>query len=724
LNTQPDSDTAIATPDLDAVIRKMDQHLEQFARERDPRERFLLMYRTFKNQLRRNVRCGRFLDAEWSEAICCRMAETYFEALEHYRSDDGQCPECWERSFNLSLDNDTNLLQDALLGMNAHINYDLTISTFDTLLRFNDLQAGSSPGVTDRSLNRHLKRRYYDYLMINQIAWESIPLIQDVLTERFSRLLGVINRLSFRVSRYFMEKVIMDYRDRAWGHVLLMVSVDEEQEMRYLRTFMDMQAVRNIQKIITGLSWNPLVLVRGAVRGFPLGEVKLDATDYRNITNMFLSKLEENATSSYAYRALVEYGMEAEPALLSALDDPETSEAVRRRVIRILAEFGTPDAISGLLTQLGDSNRKLRTAVCAEIGEIELGRRLDAGNRQTLRQCIDSETEECLALREQARAFEFVPGTDLIYQTLVNRYSLGQLRLLALLWLYSESPDRAPDRSRFHRKSQPPTDTFPETLSRKLSDVHQTLLQKVESVFVNVPGQRNSNTDDQPGQPESDRWQEYIERYIRGDDPWLRLCAASAALEQGWKQYYGLISGVLSKNPGFRKDLGIPSEWEESDPAKITIYRQEGNTHMISTIEKVLHLKNVPLFNEIPAEDLTQVARLAGEREFRTRDYLIREGEDGKELFILLEGEVEVQKSGIEITTLDKGAVLGEMSILSESATTADCIAKSKVRALTIKRRDFRRLLYGEYPEIAIGLLQVLTERLEETTKKAERTEG
>jgi len=47
------------TPDLDKIIEKMDLFIRSFADTGDPRERFLLMYRTFKNELRSNIRQGR-----------------------------------------------------------------------------------------------------------------------------------------------------------------------------------------------------------------------------------------------------------------------------------------------------------------------------------------------------------------------------------------------------------------------------------------------------------------------------------------------------------------------------------------------------------------------------------------------------------------------------------------------------------------------------------------
>ena len=129
------------TPDLDKIIQRMDDYNQKFRSGDDRRERFLLMYRTFKNELRRNLQEGRFIDPQWSEAICCRMGEMYFEAEEAYRENLEDCPESWQICFDAALAGDTNLLQDALMGMNAHINYDLTICVYDVMEDNGDFRA-------------------------------------------------------------------------------------------------------------------------------------------------------------------------------------------------------------------------------------------------------------------------------------------------------------------------------------------------------------------------------------------------------------------------------------------------------------------------------------------------------------------------------------------------------------------------------------------------------
>jgi signal-transduction protein with cAMP-binding, CBS, and nucleotidyltransferase domain len=182
---------------------------------------------------------------------------------------------------------------------------------------------------------------------------------------------------------------------------------------------------------------------------------------------------------------------------------------------------------------------------------------------------------------------------------------------------------------------------------------------------------------------------------------------------------------TISQHPELLGDLQGAAMQRDTIPIHLPYLKKLlERSKMLSTIEKVLYLKNIEIFNEIPAEELTQVARLTRETKVSTGEYLIHEGEAGVKLFIILDGKIEVLKSGTRIAELGANAVIGEMSLLSDISTTADCRATTRVNALTINKEDFRRLLYSDHPEIALGLLRVLSDRLERTTRELRECKG
>ena len=135
---------------------------------------------------------------------------------------------------------------------------------------------------------------------------------------------------------------------------------------------------------------------------------------------------------------------------------------------------------------------------------------------------------------------------------------------------------------------------------------------------------------------------------------------------------------------------------------------------MISTIEKVLFLKDVDLFSQIPGEDLSQVAQIAKEIYFEQDRQIIKQGEVGDCLYLIIEGEVKVLSGDQEIARLGEKESVGEMSILDAEPRSASVFAVTDVVLLEIKQEDFYEMI-SERPEIAQGVIKVLTRRLRVT---------
>ena len=133
----------------------------------------------------------------------------------------------------------------------------------------------------------------------------------------------------------------------------------------------------------------------------------------------------------------------------------------------------------------------------------------------------------------------------------------------------------------------------------------------------------------------------------------------------------------------------------------------------LSTLEKILFLKSVPLFSQIPGEEIATLVPLLQEVEIEPGETFIRKGDEGDCLYILVEGEVAVTDGSEENVLLRKmmsKEVIGELAVLSERPRTADCTALSSVVALRIDKKDFWELMY-EQPQIPIEIMRVLIQR-------------
>jgi serine/threonine protein phosphatase PrpC/CRP-like cAMP-binding protein len=134
---------------------------------------------------------------------------------------------------------------------------------------------------------------------------------------------------------------------------------------------------------------------------------------------------------------------------------------------------------------------------------------------------------------------------------------------------------------------------------------------------------------------------------------------------------------------------------------------------------KVSALKGMPLFRHLAYKEIIRVLNVTTVVEFEPLDDIIREGEAGEELYVILSGEVRLHREGMFITQLQKGAHFGEMALVDRSRRSASVTATHKTRMLCLRRTDFFAILRGE-PAVAVKLLwsftQVLTERLRKTT--------
>ena len=131
----------------------------------------------------------------------------------------------------------------------------------------------------------------------------------------------------------------------------------------------------------------------------------------------------------------------------------------------------------------------------------------------------------------------------------------------------------------------------------------------------------------------------------------------------------------------------------------------------VRSTTKVELIARVPLFAGLAKKELGQVASIADEIDLPADKVLIREGERGREFFVLLEGEAEVTRKGEKLATRRAGEFFGEVALVSNLPRIATVRTSKPVRALVIRDVDFRALLQRT-PAIAVKVLQAVADRL------------
>ncbi|MDJ0851360.1 MAG: cyclic nucleotide-binding domain-containing protein [Myxococcota bacterium] len=139
------------------------------------------------------------------------------------------------------------------------------------------------------------------------------------------------------------------------------------------------------------------------------------------------------------------------------------------------------------------------------------------------------------------------------------------------------------------------------------------------------------------------------------------------------------------------------------------------------TMQRLLALKRVELFANLSLEQLEAVSQVTQEVEYLPGEIILREGEHGETLYLLLEGEVEIVKDhgtrhARTLTELVPVAYFGEMAILDNAPRAATAVARSHARLLTLDGGGLKSLIL-QIPEISFEIFPALTARV----RKAER---
>ncbi|HEU4407035.1 MAG TPA: cyclic nucleotide-binding domain-containing protein [Polyangiaceae bacterium] len=129
---------------------------------------------------------------------------------------------------------------------------------------------------------------------------------------------------------------------------------------------------------------------------------------------------------------------------------------------------------------------------------------------------------------------------------------------------------------------------------------------------------------------------------------------------------------------------------------------------MFTVLERVLVLRNSPLFHGLAGEELYPVAEVSSVKAYAPGEPVVREGDPGDALYVVADGSFEVERGGRDVRKLGPGDVFGEMSLLDGVPRAATVVASaSGGRALRVPREDFEALL-DESPELARGVIRTL----------------
>jgi hypothetical protein len=236
---------------VDGVVERMTAALDDLTAEDDPARFFLGTYLRITLAIGAAIDGGRFEDPDWVAAWDVDFAELYLDALVAFRADPVTAPRPWQLAFGA----DPGLPPEAhvLLGVNAHINYDLPRS----MVRVIPPADMADPDVVAR---RHRDHEAIDGVLATQVAREDRAL-QEIGGRR-----TLLDRVAAPANRLAVRTFLSESRRKVWAntqqlHAARLAGADAYE--RRVAALSDASAARVADLLRPGP-----VLLRLAVRGF------------------------------------------------------------------------------------------------------------------------------------------------------------------------------------------------------------------------------------------------------------------------------------------------------------------------------------------------------------------------------------------------------------------------------------------------------------------------
>ena len=105
------------------------------------------------------------------------------------------------------------------------------------------------------------------------------------------------------------------------------------------------------------------------------------------------------------------------------------------------------------------------------------------------------------------------------------------------------------------------------------------------------------------------------------------------------------------------------------------------------------------------------LGKAATELSFPAGQTLMRAGSTAREMVVVLEGELSVERDGEEVAVVGPGGFAGEMGLLTDAPRSATVSAKTAVTVVHLDARSFGGVL-DEAPQIAVKMLPIVAERV------------
>ena len=215
------------------VIIQMQSRIQEWEKIADDKALFLKCYMMMTNNMLAAINQQEFSDTSWVDALLHHFIDYYFAALQAYESDPASAPPAWRLAHQAASDRDMDATRKLLVGVNAHINYDLVLAVVDLLrpewARLSDSQRAD---------------RYADYCRVNDVMGRTIDAVQDQVLDPAMPLMAIVDELMGRVDEFMISQLLVHWRENVWRHAMRLLAAVDAQEQAQLTDHFEQEALR------------------------------------------------------------------------------------------------------------------------------------------------------------------------------------------------------------------------------------------------------------------------------------------------------------------------------------------------------------------------------------------------------------------------------------------------------------------------------------------------
>ncbi len=472
---------------------------------------------------------------------------------------------------------------------------------------------------------------------------------------------------------------------------------------------------------VGGGSFHPLLVPlifdpeREIRRAALIGSGKLSHPDlWRHV----IDALADPTTRSVAAQALIGGGDSALSHIKAAFTQPDQPRDLLVRLVRVCGRIRSPAVADFLRDYLDYPEPEIRSQLLAVLASS--GYHATEAQSERIRHLIRHEVSSVantLAIRADLGDD---PALSLLNEALATLVQRARDRVLYLLsFIYNrDNLLSARDALNFGGAVQQSyaLELIEGELPREVQGIVLPLIdnnnpaQQLKKLEARFPQQRRSRRQ---------RLQQLVVGLESGEDLWIRVCAIVAIRALDDKECTEVVVTAVHSQEALLRETALWTLAELDPVAYDSIvevlgedkFSEKGERRMFSTIEKVIILKTVSIFEETPTDVLVDVASIIEEVDIPAGKTIFEKGEMGHSMYIIASGKVRVHDGDLVLNRLVDRDVFGELALLDPEPRIASVTAEENTLLFRLDQEPFYELI-DDRGEVARGIMGVLVRYL------------